>query len=304
MNTPGKHLIQFSTGLSSAEVAWRLTEQYGASDVVLMTADTLREDPDNWRFAREVAGRLGCEWIKLTDGRTPMQVGRDRKCVPSNRMAVCSQILKRELLRAYLDANYDPQADIVYIGYDWSEPHRIASAQRFWTPWTMDALLARPPYALPLQDLFRSRGIEPPELYKYGLPHANCGGACVRGGQAQWAKLLQINRRRYLEWEAEEEQSRAELGKDVSILKNRAGTVTAASTGGKPLPLRVFREGIERNAVMFDADDWGACGCDMDSPGDTLPALPAPVRAPKVERWNGSEWVELPSRLIPASAPA
>ena len=60
-------------------------------------------------------------------------------------MAVCSQILKRELLRRYLDANYDPATDVVYIGYDWSEPHRIKTAQRFWAPWTMDALLAEPP---------------------------------------------------------------------------------------------------------------------------------------------------------------
>jgi len=216
-----------------------------------------------------------------------MQVGRDRKCVPSDRMPVCSQILKRELLRWYLDANYDPESDRVYIGYDWSEPHRIANAGKFWAPWTMDALLARPPYPPPLEDLFRSRGIEPPELYKYGLPHANCGGFCVRGGQAQWALMLGVDRCGYLEWEAEEEQSRAELGKDVAILKDRAGTVTAHGGTGKPLSLRSFRERIERQPSMFDEDDWGACGCDMD--GGTLPSGP-PIRVPKVERWNGSGW--------------
>ena len=283
------HVVQFSTGLSSAEVAWRLVAEHGPGNVLCMSADTLREDDDNWRFGREVIGVLGCEWIKLTDGRTPMQAGRDARCVPNNRMAVCSKILKRELLRAYLDAHYSPATDPVYIGYDWSEPHRIASSQRFWAPWTVKAPLAGPPYAPELQPLFRSRGIEPPVLYSYGYAHANCGGCCVRGGQAQWALTLTVNRPRYLEWEAEEEESRALLGKDVAILRDRTGgSVT-------PLSLRRFREGIERQPSMFDGDDWGACGCDMDGPAeDSGPAQPLACAA-KAERWDGSGWVALGS---------
>ena len=63
-------------------------------------------------------------------------------------------------------------------------------------------------------------------------------------------------------------------------------------TGGTttPLSLRSFRERIERQPSMFDGDDWGACGCDMD--GETLPAGPR-VRVPKVERWNGSGWADV-----------
>jgi hypothetical protein len=279
------HLVQYSTGLSSAEVAWRLTAEHGPGAVVCLTADTLREHPDNWRFAAEVVNRLGCEWVRLTDGRTPMQVGRDRKCVPSNRMAVCSQILKRELLRRYMDTRYDPARDTVYVGYDWSEPHRLTKSQEFWAPWAMRALLAEPPYATPLEGLFRSRGIEPPELYKYRLGHANCGGFCVRAGQAQWSLMLQVDPCGYREWEAEEEQTRAVLGKNVSILRDRyRGKRTV------PVSLRTFRERLERQPAMFDEDDWGACGCDMDSP----PPPPEPRdRIPKVERWTGTEWIPI-----------
>ena len=57
------HLVQFSTGAASAEVAWRVAAERGAENVVLLTADTLAEDDDNWRFAKEVAARLGCEWV-------------------------------------------------------------------------------------------------------------------------------------------------------------------------------------------------------------------------------------------------
>lgn len=253
------HLVQFSTGAASAEVAWRVVQEHGAASVVLLTADTLVEDADNWRFATEVAALLGCEWVRLADGRTPMQVGRDRKCVPNNRMAVCSQILKRDLLDAYRAEHYDPADSIVYLGFDWTEPHRFKAAEQHWQPWTVLCPLMDPPYLWKrdILDLWRGRGIEPPRLYGYGLAHANCGGFCVRGGQAQWALMLQVDRPGYLAWEAEEETSRAALGKDVSILRDRTdGNVRA-------LPLRVFRERIERQPSMFDDQDWGACGCDM-----------------------------------------
>lgn len=255
-----KHLVQFSTGAASAEVAWRVVAEHGPASVVLLTADTRVEDEDNWRFGKEVADRLGCEWIILADGRTPMQAGRDRKCVPSDRMSVCSQILKRELLDAYRAAHYDAAEVVSYLGYDWTEPHRVEAARKHWAPWQVDCPLTRPPYLWKQQilDLFRERGIEPPRLYGFGFQHANCGGACVRGGQAQWSLLLRVNRTRYLEWEAEEEQSRAELGKDVSILRDRTGGTT------HPLPLAVFRERIERQPSLFDPDDWGSCGCMTD----------------------------------------
>ena len=257
-----KHLIQFSTGAASAEVAWRVVAEHGPADVVLLTADTLAEDDDNWRFAKEVVARLGCEWITLADGRTPMQVGRDERCVPSNRMAVCSKILKRKLLDAWRAEHYDPVDTIVYLGYDWTELHRVEAAPKHWAPWTVRCPLTEPPHLWKQQilDLFRDRGIEPPRLYGYGFQHANCGGACVRGGQAQWQLLLRVNRTRYLEWEAEEETSRAELGKDVSILRNRTGGTTTS------LSLQTFRERIERQPSLFDEDDWGACGCMMDGP--------------------------------------
>lgn len=250
-------LGQFSTGIGSAEVAWRLVDRYGPGDVTLLTADTLAEDEDNWRFAREVVAALGCRWVILTDGRRPMQVGLDERVVPNNRMAVCSRVLKRELIRSHLDANYDPVDSVVYLGFDWTEPERHERAIAPWAPWTIESPLLEPPYVgkLELLDLFRARGIEPPRLYRQGFAHANCGGACVRGGQAQWELLHRVNPARYAEWEAEENRSRAALSKDVSILRDRRGGTVA------PLTLTAFRERIEASPTLFDADEWGACGC-------------------------------------------
>lgn len=259
-------LVQFSTGAGSAEVAWRAVEKYGVEGVHLLTADTLVEDEDNWRFAREVVAALGdVHWTVLRDGRTPMQVGRDHRAVPSDRMAICSRVLKRDILRRHIEANYEPADTVIVLGYDWTEPHRLEKARPHWAPWTVECPLIDPPHLWKEQilDGFRGRGIEPPRLYAQGFPHANCGGACVRGGHAAWDLLLRVNRPLYLQWEHEEEQTRRLLGKDVAILTDRRG-------GGprRPLPLRVFREGREVEAAPSVDQDWGACGCQMLDEGE------------------------------------
>lgn len=257
------YLVQYSTGVASAEVAWRVVGTYGANAVHLLTADTMAEDEDNWRFAREVNDRLGARWTVLCDGRTPMEVGRDEGIVPNNRMAVCSRILKRELLRKHIDEHCDPADTVILLGYDWTEPERMEAARPHWAPFRVESPLMTPPYASKpdLLATFRDRGIEPPRLYAQGFAHANCGGACVRGGQAQWSLLLQVNRERYLDWEGEEEKRRAEIGKDVSMLRDRTGGTL------RPLTLRTYRERLERDPSLFDPDDWGACGCTDDFAG-------------------------------------
>lgn len=273
-----RHVVQFSTGAGSAEVAWRVVEQHGSDNVTLLSADVLVEDKDNWRFAREVVDRLCCEWVVLADGRTPMQVGRDHRVVPNNRMAVCSRVLKRELLRKWIDTHCDPATTVIYLGYDWTEPDRHEKAGPLWAPYKVCSPLLEKPYVSKpdLLQTFRDRGIKPPRLYEQGFTHANCGGACVRGGQAQWELLLRVNRLRYLEWEQEERTTRALLGKDVSILRDRSeDAITTARASGRikpadksvPLTLTEFRQRLEVQPSLFDADDWGACGCTTEFAG-------------------------------------
>lgn len=252
-------LVQFSTGTTSAEVALMAVKDARYERVVLITADTRVEDEDNWRFAIETWRYMGePEWFVVADGRTPMQVGRDQKCVPNNRMAVCSKILKRELIRAYIDERYDPEECIVLLGYDWSEPERVETARPFWSPWPVGFPLTEPgaPDKRQIIDAWRERGIPEPRLTREGHPHANCGGACVRGGQVEWRRLLFSNRPRYLEWEAEEETSRAMLGKDVSILRDRR---TRRDKEGIAMSLREYRERLEHDASLFDCDDETGC---------------------------------------------
>lgn len=256
-----KHVVQFSTGAGSAEVAYRVVAAHGHENTVLLTANTLVEDWDNWRFANEVAAQLGCSWVTIADGRTPMQVGRDRRNVPSNFMPVCSEELKRRLLRRYINEHYPADDTIIYLGYEWDEQRRYRKSVPLWEPYTIDCPLMRRPFTdkLDLLEVFRQqRGIEPPRLYKMGFQHANCGGACVRGGQAQWELLHRVMPERFRKWEDDENELRADLGKDHAMMTEKVRGVR------RPLPLTVLRERLEAQPDLFDAQDWGACGCTED----------------------------------------
>lgn len=129
--------------------------------------------------------------------------------------------------------------------------------------WRVDFPLTRPPYQDKrywMAEAQRS-GLKPTRMYGLGFEHANCGGACVKGGQAQWARLLEVFPERFARAEAAEQKMRRLLGKDVSILRDRTGGDT------KPLTLTVLREGIEASRSQqptFDELDWGGCGCFTD----------------------------------------
>lgn len=90
----------------------------------------------------------------------------------------------------------------------------------------------------------------------------NCQGACVRAGQAQWELVLRTRPEVFAYAEAQEQDLRDHLGKDVAILKRTTDGVTT------PLTLRRFREELEAQPSMFDELDFGGCGCFIDDPDE------------------------------------
>jgi hypothetical protein len=135
--------------------------------------------------------------------------------------------------------------------------HRLPAIRRAYKPYRAEAPLCDPPH-ISRQDVFaelKRRGIRRPRLYDMGMAHANCGGGCVRAGQGQFARLLEVMPDRFAEWERNEQQLRDHLGKDVAILRDR--------TGGelRPLTLREFRERSEARPEQIDLFDIGGCGC-------------------------------------------
>lgn len=251
------HVVMFSGGVGSWAAAKRVVEKNGPEGVTLLFADTLIEDEDLYRFLDEAAANVGATLVRLAEGRTPWE---DVRFVGNTRVDPCSRILKRDLLRSYIESNFDPATTVVYLGIDWTEIHRFERARNYWLPWTVEAPLCDPPY-IAKPDLLLSliaSGVAPPRLYGMGFPHNNCGGFCVKAGQAHFANLHAKLPDRYAAHEKAEADLRDHLGKDVAILRDRRGGKT------RPYTLRQFRKERLEGSLQYDAFDWGGCGCFID----------------------------------------
>lgn len=237
-----------------------MAQECGTDNLVLLFADTKIEDPDLYRFLPQAAKDVGGTLVKIEDGRTPWEVFRAERFLGNTRVDPCSKILKRAICDKWLSANCDPETTTVYLGISWDENHRFVRAKERMASkgWTVRAPLCEEPYP-PLGKDWAIRelqkvGLEPPALYKLGFPHNNCGGFCVKAGQAHFRLLLETMPDRYAHHERQEEELRRYLGKDVAILRDRRGGKT------RPLTLRVLRERVE-DSKPIDEDAWGGCGC-------------------------------------------
>ncbi|WP_433891770.1 hypothetical protein [Streptomyces sp. CA-111067] len=261
--TAREHVVMWSGGITSWATARIVIERHGRADTTLLFADTNAEDEDLHRWNRDATAQLGMDLVRVADPaeRDPWQVFEDKRWIGNTRVAQCSHVLKQEPCRTWLEANCDPANTVVYVGLDWSEPHRLPGVISKWAPWTAQAPLTEPPYRDKDQwfALARSVGLVIPRLYPLGFAHNNCGGACVKGGQAQWVRLLKVFPERFARAEAFEQKMRSRLGKDVSILRDRNGGTTTALT------LAALRARVEAEPDQLDLFDEGGCGCFTDT---------------------------------------
>ncbi|MEU9925102.1 phosphoadenosine phosphosulfate reductase family protein [Streptomyces griseoluteus] len=275
---PKKHVVMWSGGITSWATARHVIREHGTANTVLLFADTNAEDETLYEFNEAASAQLGVPITRVADPqeRDPWQVFEDKRWLGNARIAQCSHILKQEPCRRWLTANTDPADTVLYVGIDWSETHRIPANQAGWAPWTVKYPLTEPPFhdKDELRAEARAAGLPDPRLYQLGFAHNNCGATCVKGGQAQWARLLEVFPERYAKVEAFEQRMRDKLGKDVSILRSRAGGTT------KTLTLATLRERIESRKRehpdlfsvldaepddVIDTQDVGGCGCFTDS---------------------------------------
>ncbi|XUL90002.1 hypothetical protein ACQ86D_27975 [Streptomyces galilaeus] len=247
-----RHVIQFSGGIGSFAAAVRVAKRHGTDDLVLLIADTGIEDPDLWRFADDTSRLLGVSLTKVSDGRTPWQVFHDKRFLGNDRITPCSRALKQIPCLDWMRQHAEPDDSLVYIGIE-NTPRdrgRIPAIARNWKPWqTRFPLCSKWEPPRTKQELLyeaRALGVEPPSLYQLGFSHNNCGATCVRAGQKQWLRLLEVLPDRYAHAEAEEETLRAKLG-NVAILRERRNGV------GRPLPLSELRRRHQAAPTLDDA---------------------------------------------------
>lgn len=253
-----KHIVFYSGGIGSWMTAKRVIAQHGKENVILLFTDTLIEDEDLYRFIEETVKEMDVEYVRIEDGRTPWEVFKDVRYLGNSRLAQCSHILKQKTADKWLKAHFQPEEVILYLGIDWTEEHRTKAPVKNWAPFKVEFPMCEEPY-LSKQDMLdelKRLGIEIPRLYKMGFSHNNCGGFCVRAGQAHFLNLYKKLPDLYKYHEKKEEEMRQFLGKDVSILRRTRNGERINLT------LRQLREEIESNQMeQIDMFDIGGCGC-------------------------------------------
>ena len=249
----------FSGGVCSWAAAKRVVERHGPDGVVLLFADTMMEDEDLYRFIEEAAVNVGAPLVRIADGRTPWQVFEKERMIGSHRFDPCSKHLKRIKLDRWHKKNTDPEVTCLHFGLDWTEQHRLDRLRKRKAPWQVEAYMTEPPFMEKRQmiEWLVKEGIKPPRLYAMGFAHNNCGGFCVKSGQAQFALLLRTMPERYRFHEEQEERLRALVGWRHTILRV---TEDGKTTG---ITLKEFRERIEAQGT-FDEHEWGGCGCAVE----------------------------------------
>jgi len=257
-----RYVVSYSGGVGSFCAGERIVKQFGADSVDFVFCDTLIEHPDLYRFLDESARALGVQVQGLTDGRDPWEVFADIKYIGNTRVAPCSRILKRDRFAEYLTAKgYTPDTATIVLGMDWTEEHRFTRAQTQWAPFQVLAPMCDAPYLD--REAMRGRldayGIALPALYKLGFAHNNCGGFCVRAGQAQFALLLKHRPDFYI-WN---EQCEADLIESNPNCKPFLRQGKNADGTTRYVTLRQFREHLEASG-KFDKFDFGGCGCFVD----------------------------------------
>lgn len=253
-----KHVVQYSGGIGSWAAAKLVAERYGTANLVLLFADVKDEHPDLYRFLHEGAANIGVPVTTISEGRTPRQVMSDEALIGNSIKDPCSKILKRKLLEKWRNDNCRPDETIIYLGIDWTESHRFETFQKRIAPWRAQAPLCDQLVSKnDAKAMLNREGIELPYLYRQGFAHNNCGGACIKAGQGQWAKLLKLDPRRYADWEQWEQEMRDRVG-DHSILRDRSKA--AKARGETVLTLREFRKRVQAGAE-HDQYEIGGCSC-------------------------------------------
>ena len=257
MNEKITAVSMFSSGITSWAASKRYAQECGTKGMVLLFADTLIEDEDNYRFLHEAAENIGAPLVIIKDGRSPWEVMRDRKIIGNSRIDPCSMVLKRQLLDNWCKENILPSASLIF-GIGWDEIHRLERLQARPKHGAPIAPLCDAPY-LTKQDCItwaEREGVKAPRMYAMGFPHANCGGFCIKAGQASFALLLKNFPERYAAHEAEEESMRELVG-DHSIMKKYV------KGERQNLTMKQLRESIEAKQEI-DEFDFGGCGCALE----------------------------------------
>lgn len=222
----------------------------------MLTADTLIEDDDAYRFGNEVQKLLDVEWVVIAEGRDPFQVCKDEKFMVNSRIDPCSKILKRNFLTKWIRSNYSHDYCEVHLGIDYSEFHRLVEVSKRYAPYVYRSTLVEDGRIIH-KSFSEQFGIKRPRLYDWGLGRNNCGGFCGKAGLGHYKALYDANLERYIELENKELDVYDHIGRAYPFLKKQVKGVKMRLT------LRDYRVNfLEKGLVSAEeSQEFGGCGC-------------------------------------------
>ena len=253
-----RYSVSFSGGAGSYLAAKRCIQKFGKENVDLVFCDTKSEDADLYRLLDDAEKKLGIPIVRLADGRDIWQTFRDKKYLGNSRIDPCSDELKRKVLDKHRKEHYDQSNTTIVIGYTWDEPHRYERFEKIMSKkgWKTYAPMMEKPflYKEEMLDEMIADGLRPPRLYALGAKHNNCGGGCVKAGQAHWKWAYHAIPDVFQHWKKKEQEMREYIGKDVSMM------IQVINGEKKTLTLAELERRIIENESI-DMFDFGACSC-------------------------------------------
>lgn len=201
-----QNIITVSGGLTSAYVAKIVLENQPDSELVF--TDTGWEHKDLFRFLSdlEILFQKKITYLQHKKYKNPEELFYGKKILGSNRVPICSRVLKVEVLQNYIKEKYNNEC-VLYFGIDYSEKHR---AERIKFQYDKIGVETKFPLVESKDFFIRDKieawlaenAIEIPYLYKAGYLHNNCSGGCVRAGKKSWLHLLKTDPEIYRERES------------------------------------------------------------------------------------------------------
>lgn len=173
--------VWFSCGAASAVAAKLTIERYAAThDIRVVNNPVAEEDPDNLRFAGDVAAWLGVDIERAINPKWPTcsceDVWEKERFMAGVAGAPCTRALKK---RARQHWEKDNTADFHVLGFTAEEKSRhnrfVLTERPNVLPVLIEAGITKPDCAARLL----AEGIALPAIYLRGYPNANCIG-CVK----------------------------------------------------------------------------------------------------------------------------
>ena len=275
-----KYIVSFSTGASSAVAAKRALDRYGKENVEIVFSDTLIEDDDNYRFLDDMEKFLGVPIIRLSVGLSPFELSKKFRIIPNSLFAPCTFHLKIKPMQDYVkDLQTKGYEVVMLIGMNLSDAKptatkpegRLAAPRKNWGELNVavDYPCLWDKADKDAVATVTSWGIKPPRMYEQGYTHANCGGRCVKQGQKDWRRTIELHPDRFQETKEWETEMMTYIGDGKrAIMKHTVKGVTSS------YPLSEFEkdhnENYKTNPKVGDMlDDMGdVCGVECGVGGE------------------------------------